>query len=433
MLPGSVEDSICIKSTQNIVVLSTPSEDRARKYGAINKLRFGEQEFEASAYRAAPDNTSKGLIRGISKEESPEDIVTTLVTPRNPGVLHAKRMGNTDKVIVLFEGFYVPSYVRYGAMLIRCSLYKKQIDICYECGRTGHRADVCPNPEDKICRGCGCKNPQHDHNCQAECQLCGRDYLTGDKNCDARYKIPYLVRRRRWERRRREEQYAEEYYNHNNKEARGSNNNNNNHTTISSKHPSTDKEETSRKNYEREPGRDRSGSFPRQSGEAGRGRSRSRSSTRSRTRSRSRPRSGSSTSRGGDGSKAQRNASVVSQPRKTQSPKENTPTQIGASDPFAESLGMGVVQRRGVGFKATAPLPRTEHRKPRLTVNPLTRSPKTAAPPPSPTAITLRRRLGVELRISFDHPAWPLRTAARTNNTELHSSRPRMSRGYLSA
>ncbi|KAH7973841.1 hypothetical protein HPB49_005540 [Dermacentor silvarum] len=82
-------------------------------------------------------------------------------------------------------------------MLIRCSLYKKQIDICYECGRTGHRADVCPNPEDKICRGCGCKNPQHDHKCQAECQLCGRDHLTGDKKCDARYKIPYLVRRRR--------------------------------------------------------------------------------------------------------------------------------------------------------------------------------------------------------------------------------------------
>lgn len=119
------EDSICINSTQNIIVLSTPSEDRARKYGAINKLRLGEKDFEASAYRAAPDNTSKGFIRGISKEESPEDIVTSLVTPRNPGVLHAKRMGNTDNVIVLFEGFHVPKYVRYGAMLVRCSLYKK--------------------------------------------------------------------------------------------------------------------------------------------------------------------------------------------------------------------------------------------------------------------------------------------------------------------
>ncbi|XP_070378094.1 uncharacterized protein [Dermacentor albipictus] len=292
------EDSICINSKQNIVVLSTPSEDRARKYGAINKLRLGEQEFEASAYRAAPDNTPKGLIRGISQEESPEDIVTSLVTPRNPGVLHAKRMGNTDNVIVLFEGFHVPRYVRYGAMLIQCSLYKKHIDICYGCGRTGHRADVCPNPEDKICRGCGCKNPQQDHNCNAECQLCGKDHLTGDKKCQARYKIPYLVRRRRWKRRRREEEAEEEeYYYHNYNENRGSNNNN--HKTVASKQPSTDREDTSRKNY----GRHRSGSFPRLPREAGRQRSRSRSRTRSWTRSRSR--SGSRTNRGGDGSKAQ--------------------------------------------------------------------------------------------------------------------------------
>ncbi|XP_072145549.1 ATP-binding cassette subfamily C member 4-like [Dermacentor andersoni] len=57
---------------------------------------------------------------------------------------------------------------------------------------SGHRADVCPNTEDKICRGCGCKNPQQDHNCDAECQLCVKDHLTGDKKCQARYKIPYL-------------------------------------------------------------------------------------------------------------------------------------------------------------------------------------------------------------------------------------------------
>ncbi|CAN8015831.1 unnamed protein product [Ixodes persulcatus] len=160
------EDSICLNVKQNVVVLSTPSEDRAYKYGAISKLRIGEREYEASAYRAAPENTSKGLVRGISKDENPADIVRSLVTQRNPSVLHAKRMGNTDNVIVLFDGFYVPRYVYYGAMLVRCTLYKKQIDVCYECGRLGHRADVCPNPNDKICRGCGCSNPPPEHRCE---------------------------------------------------------------------------------------------------------------------------------------------------------------------------------------------------------------------------------------------------------------------------
>ncbi|KAH7986788.1 hypothetical protein HPB49_025724 [Dermacentor silvarum] len=63
------EDSICINYNQNIIVVSTPSEERARRYGAIKKIHVGELEHEANAYRAAPENTPKGLIKGISEEE----------------------------------------------------------------------------------------------------------------------------------------------------------------------------------------------------------------------------------------------------------------------------------------------------------------------------------------------------------------------------
>ncbi|KAL1472704.1 hypothetical protein MTO96_039159 [Rhipicephalus appendiculatus] len=87
------EERICLNFKQNIVVLSTPSEDRAKRYRAISKLRIGERAFEASAYRAAPENTSKGLVRGICNDEIPENIVKSLVTQRNPGVLHAKTHG----------------------------------------------------------------------------------------------------------------------------------------------------------------------------------------------------------------------------------------------------------------------------------------------------------------------------------------------------
>ncbi|KAH6921375.1 hypothetical protein HPB50_027637 [Hyalomma asiaticum] len=166
--------------------------------------------------------------------------------------------------------------------------------------------------------GVGRETAKQDHNCKAECQLCGKDHLTGDKKCKARYKVPYLVRRRRWERRRREEEEVEEeYYYHTNKEARGSNNNP--HEPVENKQPSTDKEETSRKNGEQDAGRDRSGSFPRLSVDAGCGRSRSR--PRSRTRSRSRPRSGSRTTRGGDRSKTQVSWASAVSGTATQSPK----------------------------------------------------------------------------------------------------------------
>lgn len=97
-------------------------------------------------------------------------------------------------------------------------MHRKQIDVCYACGRVGHRIDVCPDPSNKICRGCGISNPAEDHECVPKCGLCGGKHLTADKACKARFKTPYVVRRRRWERRRAEE---EEDAGRRNREKRG--------------------------------------------------------------------------------------------------------------------------------------------------------------------------------------------------------------------
>ncbi|KAH7973856.1 hypothetical protein HPB49_005769 [Dermacentor silvarum] len=67
-------DIVCVNYKQNILVVSTPSDDRAAKYRHITSLKIGNQEFDTSAYEAAPENASKGIIRGISLEESPKDI-----------------------------------------------------------------------------------------------------------------------------------------------------------------------------------------------------------------------------------------------------------------------------------------------------------------------------------------------------------------------
>ncbi|KAK8761833.1 hypothetical protein V5799_026903 [Amblyomma americanum] len=118
-----------------------------------------------------------------------------------PTALQANRIGKTTTVVIAFDGDKVPNYIRYGNLLVECSLYRKHIDMCYLCGRLGHRMDVCPNPEDKICRGCGMKNLEESHVCtNPKCSLCGGNHLTADKECKATFKTPYVVRKRRWER-----------------------------------------------------------------------------------------------------------------------------------------------------------------------------------------------------------------------------------------
>ncbi|KAH9364697.1 hypothetical protein HPB48_019955 [Haemaphysalis longicornis] len=105
-----------------------------------------------------------------------QEINKNIANEFNPTAAEANRMDNTTSVEIAFNGPKVPNYVRYWGLLAECSLYRKQIDICYKSGCLCHRMDVCPNPTDQICRGC-------------------------DKVRKGRFKIPYVVWKRQWERR----------------------------------------------------------------------------------------------------------------------------------------------------------------------------------------------------------------------------------------
>ncbi|KAH8036825.1 hypothetical protein HPB51_006094 [Rhipicephalus microplus] len=111
--------------------------------------------------------------------------------------MEVHRIKETTTVVVLFSGLKVPNYVMCGSSMLRCTLYRRQTDICYECGALGHRANVCPTPTKKVCRGCAVNDPANDHQCQPTRALCRGPHLTADKSCQHRFQVPYLVRRQR--------------------------------------------------------------------------------------------------------------------------------------------------------------------------------------------------------------------------------------------
>ncbi|KAH8038154.1 hypothetical protein HPB51_023974 [Rhipicephalus microplus] len=191
---------LCRNLQQNIIVVSTPIEAHADKYQFLAHITFGKKMYETSAYEVAPDYTSKGVIHGIPLEDSAHDISSNVVITINLTALADKRLSNTTPGLVLFEVFRVLTYVCYGGALLRCTLYRKQVDTCYHCGGRGHRADVCSNPQDRICRGCGAPSPPkttsvHKHGNPAEATII---QPTGPAGHDTR-QTPYIVTRRHWE------------------------------------------------------------------------------------------------------------------------------------------------------------------------------------------------------------------------------------------
>ncbi|KAH7973093.1 hypothetical protein HPB52_021183 [Rhipicephalus sanguineus] len=93
--------------------------------------------------------------------------------------------------------------------MIRCTLYRRQIDACRTCGKLGHRSDVCPTPTVITCPDCGVSSPPENHTCQPKCSICGGAHPTADRACKSRYQVPYIVRRRRRRRRKANKQRGE--------------------------------------------------------------------------------------------------------------------------------------------------------------------------------------------------------------------------------
>ncbi|KAL1417583.1 hypothetical protein MTO96_006137 [Rhipicephalus appendiculatus] len=190
--------TICPNLTQNIVVVSTPESATAERLRRIKEIQIEGKTHEVNAYVSAPDDTAKGIIRNVPLKYTQEYLLEALVTNRNPSLIHAKRLGSTTTIILLFNGYRVPTWVYFKSTITRVSLYKKQIDFCKECGRLGHRLDVCPRPEEKLCTGCGMRNPTQEHDCKPRCKLCGEGHPTADRLCRAKFKTPYIVKQRRW-------------------------------------------------------------------------------------------------------------------------------------------------------------------------------------------------------------------------------------------
>ncbi|KAG0413063.1 hypothetical protein HPB47_009793 [Ixodes persulcatus] len=196
----AARDTFRLNEQQNTLLISTPSPENATRYSRLTKYTYREKEWEVAAYVVPPENTQRGVIQGIPQEDSEQDILENLVHSRNPSVLHARRMGRSNSVLILFEGDRVPFWVRYGNVDFRCYIYKKKVEICTTCGSVGHRGDVCPNPTDRRCNACYALNPAPTHDCLPSCGICGKGHPTGDKKCKLLYKTPHILVKRKWDR-----------------------------------------------------------------------------------------------------------------------------------------------------------------------------------------------------------------------------------------
>ncbi|KAH7941745.1 hypothetical protein HPB49_016910 [Dermacentor silvarum] len=71
---------------------------------------------------------------------------------------------------------------------MECHVNKPAQQICHLCCNVGHRSNVCPTPNARVCRICGTPNPIEDHNCAISCALRGGAHHTEYRHFKERLK-----------------------------------------------------------------------------------------------------------------------------------------------------------------------------------------------------------------------------------------------------
>ncbi|KAH7955969.1 hypothetical protein HPB52_005302 [Rhipicephalus sanguineus] len=107
-LEESQGHTICPNVQQNIIVISIPHPHNADRYEGLKSIHVNGITHKVNAYEAAPDNTTKGVIRGIPLTDTAQEIDANIVNTRNPLALAAKRIGTTTTAVIAFDGPSAP-------------------------------------------------------------------------------------------------------------------------------------------------------------------------------------------------------------------------------------------------------------------------------------------------------------------------------------
>ncbi|KAH9382597.1 hypothetical protein HPB48_015740 [Haemaphysalis longicornis] len=117
-----------VRYRQNVILLKTSNEFTARKVAAITTLSIQACIHIVKAYVTAPVVSCRGVIHGIEKGLSDDQLLESLES-WHATILSARMMGETESVLITFEGTHVPHNVLFRRVLYRC---KPERPICPE-------------------------------------------------------------------------------------------------------------------------------------------------------------------------------------------------------------------------------------------------------------------------------------------------------------
>ncbi|KAH7967448.1 hypothetical protein HPB49_024871 [Dermacentor silvarum] len=144
----------------NILIVSTPHEETADEICQLTHLKLANQAHPVRAYVPFSPQTIRGVIHGLDPNNTRETLMKGLwVRDTRIKILDARILGTSTTALLTIDGPHLPRLVYHGGCEYPCHQFRPARQFCQMCMQSGHRPDLCPNPNTPVCRQCGIQNP----------------------------------------------------------------------------------------------------------------------------------------------------------------------------------------------------------------------------------------------------------------------------------
>ncbi|KAH9361514.1 hypothetical protein HPB48_001384 [Haemaphysalis longicornis] len=148
------QDKLRINPFNNSFTISTPSEERMRRYVKLQELQMKDQQHPLRAYVAAPDDAIKGIIYNVVYDQTQDEIFEDIINlnkSRNYTIADARQLGKTKSLRITFIGTKeIPREILFFGSIYTCHPLKSESVDLFQLLTSRTQGGRVPEGEDRL-------------------------------------------------------------------------------------------------------------------------------------------------------------------------------------------------------------------------------------------------------------------------------------------
>ncbi|KAH7959568.1 hypothetical protein HPB49_011922 [Dermacentor silvarum] len=192
--------NIQVRQLQNLVAATSGRESATQKLAGLRSMTLDGERHDVTAYVAAEAQHARCVVHGLPKD-IPDDQLLSIISIADRHILAARRLGQSEPILLTVKGATVPKEVKMGLWLTKTQPFRPRAVQCTICFTIGHRADVCPTAHEFTrCETCGQQFPpaqqpdQTAHECEVRCFNCEGPHGARGPRCPKKQQADKLTR-----------------------------------------------------------------------------------------------------------------------------------------------------------------------------------------------------------------------------------------------